>query len=90
MAFPLGENATPRAVKVGNDAGLEYLVPNPDPDHGYAEMKGEVVCATAMSFPLGENATPLPVLVGNVAGLEYLVPNPDPDHGYAETNGELL
>jgi hypothetical protein len=75
-------------MPVGGVAGFAYLVPNPEPDHGYADTNGgekgaESSCTTAIAEPSGLNATPFAIPAGNVAGLEYLVPNPFPDHGYA-------
>ena len=76
-----GLNATPYPALVGRVAGLAYLVPKPELDHGYAVMYGVNAVATAIAEPLGLNATPSPVLPGRVAGLAYLVPKPEPDHG---------
>jgi hypothetical protein len=64
-------------------------VPNPEPDHGYADTNGVPLWATAIAEPEGLNATPYPVSVGNVAGSEYLVPKPLEDHGYADTYGDV-
>ena len=89
MALPDGLNATPSPLEVGSVAGLENLVPKPEPLHGYAETKGVEPYATAMASPAGEKATPSPVPAGNVAGLENLVPKPEPLHGYAETKGDV-
>jgi hypothetical protein len=73
--------ATPFPVPVGRVDGLEYLVPKPEPDHGYAETNGDVLWLTAIAELSELNATPFPKPVGNVAGLVYFVPNPEPDHG---------
>jgi hypothetical protein len=51
IALPLGLKATPSAFPVGSVAGLAYLVPNPETDHGYANTYGEKVCATAITSP---------------------------------------
>jgi hypothetical protein len=83
----LGLKATPVPLFGGNVAGLAYLVPKPEPDHGYAVINGESPLATAIAVPAGLNATLNPLTPGKVAGLEYLDPNPEPDHGYAEING---
>jgi hypothetical protein len=80
-AEPSGLNATPSAVSAGSVAGLVYLVPNPEPDQGYADTNGVVKCATAIFKPSGLKATLRPLLEGKVAGLAYLVPNPLPDQG---------
>jgi hypothetical protein len=86
-ADPSGLKATLCPLLAGSVAGSEYLVPNPEPDQGYADTNGVVLCATAIADPSGLKATPLPVLAGSVAGLVYLAPNPEPDQEYADMNG---
>jgi len=82
IADPSRENATLlQKSPVGSVAGLAYLVPNPEPDQGYAMTNGALSFATAIADPSGEKATPRPVNPGSVAGLAYLVPNPEPDQG---------
>lgn len=54
---PLGLNAIPRAVSFGKVAGLVYLVPKPELDHGYAVTKGVVEWATAIAELSGEKDT---------------------------------
>ncbi len=59
MAVPAGLNAAPEALNApGKVAGLANLAPNPAPDHGYAEIKGVLLCATAIALPDGLKATP--------------------------------
>jgi hypothetical protein len=41
MLDPFGLKATPLPKFGGNVLGLLYLVPNPEPDQGYAVMLGE-------------------------------------------------
>ena len=41
-------------------AGLAYFVPKPLEDHGYADMRGLVLCATAITAASPLKATPLP------------------------------
>jgi hypothetical protein len=65
------------------------LVPKPEPDQGYAVIKGEVLWATAIAELLGLKATPRPLFGGSVLGFAYLVPNPEPDQGYAVIKGEV-
>jgi hypothetical protein len=72
---------------VGKINGLEYLVPKPEPDHGYADIVGVPVPQMAIAEPLGLNATAYLTPAGKAAGSEYLVPNPLPDHGYENTYG---
>jgi len=81
--------ATSCPPPAGKVAGFEYLVPKPEPDHGYAVTYGDVLWATAMAVPSPLKATPFPVPAGKVAGFEYLVPKPEEDHGYAVTYGDV-
>ena len=53
-------------------------------------MKGELLCAMAMSLPDGLNLTPLPN-IKNPVGMPrfaYFVPKPE-DQGYTEMQGKL-
>jgi hypothetical protein len=68
--------------------GLAYLVPKPEPDHGYVDINGDVEEPTAIAEPSVLKDTLSPIPAGNVEGLAYLVPKPEPDHGYADTDGE--
>ena len=76
-----GLNATLCPMVVGNVAGLAYLVPKPELDHGYTDIQGVVACATATFVPFGLKATAYPAPVGKTDGAEYSVPNPFPDQG---------
>jgi hypothetical protein len=66
---PSGLKATSCPVPVGNVAGFEYLVPNPELLQGYVEINGVEGCTTAIAELLGLKATPNPLSVGKVAGL---------------------
>jgi hypothetical protein len=65
----------------GNVLGGLYLVPNPEPDQGYASIYGEPSVARAIALPFGEKATERPDPVGRTDGGLYLVPKPEPDQG---------
>ena len=80
-------NEVPKPFPTGKVAGFANFVPKPEPDHGYADTKGVVTWATAISLSLVEKSTPKPLPVGKVAGFANLVPKPEPDHGYADTKG---
>jgi hypothetical protein len=69
-------------VPVGSVAGLEYLVPKPDADHGYALIYGVPEEVTAIAELSGLNATPVPVTPGSVVGLANFPPNPLFPHEY--------
>ena len=60
---------------VGNDAGSEYLDPNPD-DHAQTVMYGDVADPAPNSVPVEANFSESVVPTGNDDGLAYFVPNP--------------
>jgi hypothetical protein len=73
--------ATLRPLFVGKVAGLENLVPNPEPLQGYAVTNGVLWCATAIALLAVLKDTPSLVPVGTVAGSENFVPKPELDQG---------
>jgi hypothetical protein len=82
MAAPLELKATPYTDPPGKVAGFAYLVPKPEPDHGYVLMVGEPVkLPKAIADPSGLKATSKPVPPASVDGFVYLVPKPEPLQG---------
>jgi hypothetical protein len=74
---------------VGNDAGSEYLEPNPD-DHAQTVMYGEVADPAPNNVPVEANFSESVVPTGNDDGLAYLVPNPPLVTGYVVMYGDTV